>query len=391
MFNPMEYHASTSELIQMLNKGHYNVQMDSEAWRRLGCWIDCNAPYFANWMDVATARNRVSHVQNMAARTQELRSAYANIMENPEEDFDFERADRPEWIKPEPMKEIDRSAPKVANFPFAVPADYAEKAENRKTVEVGGRTIEMVKIPAGSFVMGDECGEPDEFPRKAAKVEKPFWMMTTSVTNSLYSEFDAKHNSRFIDQWWKDHTTPGYPANGPSDPVIRISWDEAQEFCKWLSERTGKKFRLPTEEEWEFAARAGSDQPFWFGGVDSDFSKYANMADASIHKFYVQGVNPQPVGHSEWQVWIPHTDDFNDGYMIQAPVGSFEANPFGLYDMHGNVWEWTASTYKDGTDLKTVKGGSWLDRPKRCRSGMKLPYQAWQKVEHVGFRVVCED
>lgn len=215
--------------------------------------------------------------------------------------------------------------------------------------------------------------------------------MTTEVTNALYSEFDPTHDSRYVDQWWKDHTTPGYPANKPEQPVIRVTWNEAQAFCQWLSEKTGKKFRLPTEEEWEFAARAGSAGVFPFGGIDADFSKHANMADESVHKFFVKGVNPQPAGHQDWQMWIPHAKDIDDGNFMQAPVGSYLPNAFGLFDMHGNVWEWTATGYKDGTQLKTVKGGSWLDRPKRCRSGMKLPYQAWQKVENVGFRVVCEE
>ncbi|MDO4550443.1 MAG: SUMF1/EgtB/PvdO family nonheme iron enzyme [Planctomycetia bacterium] len=388
MFNPMEYHTNTSELFQILNKGHYNVQLDDESWHKLYAWVDCNAPYYPNWMEIAASRNRTSHVENMASRTQQLRSLYANIQENPEEDYYHEKQERPAWIKPDPLPEVDRSAPAVEGFPFKVPEDYTPP---RQTVELPGGKFDMVQIPAGKFVTGDEMGEPDEFPRKVAEIKKPFWMMTTEVTNALYNLYDPKHDSRHIDQWWKDHTTPGYPANLPNQPVIRISWNEAQGFCKWLSEKTGKKFRLPTEEEWEYAARAGSGDVFSFGGINTDFSKYANMADESVHLFYVTGVNPQPSKHQEWQMWIPHAKDINDRNFMQAPVGSYQPNSFGLHDMHGNVWEWTASAYKDGTELKTVKGGSWYDRPHRCRAGMKLPYQAWQKVETVGFRVICED
>ncbi|MBQ4080267.1 MAG: SUMF1/EgtB/PvdO family nonheme iron enzyme, partial [Thermoguttaceae bacterium] len=265
--------------------------------------------------------------------------------------------------------------------------------------------FEMVKITAGSFVMGDEKGFNDEFPRCAVTVDKPFWMATTETTNAMYALFDASHDSRFIDQWWKDHVLPGYPANKPEQPVIRISWKEATDFCAWLSEKTGKKFRLPTEAEWEWAARAGAETPMWFGDMDADFSKYENLADEQTTKFVVQGVNPQPIANPpEYRSFIPRAKGVDDGNMIVTNVGSYLPNPWGLRDMLGNVAEWTASDYKpypykadDGRNAgdldakKVAKGGSWRDRPKWGRAGLRRDYESWQRVFNVGFRVVCED
>ena len=391
LFNPMEYHATTSELVQILNKGHQNVKLDEESRQKLYCWIDYNVPYHASWLDVAKAQNRPDHVMRMADRTQEIRKLYANLDEHPEIDYEFDAPEKPEWIRPERMPEIDRSAPKLANFPFTVPEDYARQKENRRVVELSEKVrFEMVKIPAGECVMGDEMGEIDEFPRKAVKIEKPFWMMETEVSNELYALYDPDHDSRYIDMWNKDLDKPGHTANAPRQPVIRINWHEAQGFCGWLSEKTGRKFRIPTEAEWEYAARAGTDTPFFFGGMDSrEFPKYANMADRRIHHF--GGADPHERNIDDWRAFIPHAEEFDDGNMIQADVDRYEPNPFGLKNMLGNVWEWTATSYKDGTQLKTVKGGSWMDRPKRCRAGMKLPYEAWQKMDNVGFRVICEE
>jgi formylglycine-generating enzyme required for sulfatase activity len=228
-------------------------------------------------------------------------------------------------------------------------------------------------------------------------------MATTEVTNALYARYFPDHDSRYIDQQWKDHATPGYPANTPQQPVIRVSWNEAIDFCRQLSQETGLKFTLPTEAQWEWACRAGSDKPLWFGGLDDDFTPYANLADESLRGFVVKGVNPKRVAHEDWQAFIPRAEGLDDGQMITADVGSYAANPWGLHDMHGNVAEWTLSDdgpypYRaddgrnagDPTARKIVRGGSWRDRPHRARSGFRLPYPAWQKVFNVGFRVVMD-
>jgi formylglycine-generating enzyme required for sulfatase activity len=197
----------------------------------------------------------------------------------------------------------------------------------------------------------------------------------------------------------------------PNQPVVRVSWEQAFAFCGWLSKKTGLKFTLPTEAQWEYACRAGSKQPLSYGDVDADFSPWANVADISL------SVRPDPTGGLESNI-IAHFGKgilesavfggnvlcdlrFDDGTVATADVGSYQPNRWGLYDMHGNACEWTRTTYKsypyspeDGRDFpadtgkKVVRGGSWCDRPKRCRSAFRLSYPTWQRVHNVGFRVI---
>ncbi|MDO5553701.1 MAG: SUMF1/EgtB/PvdO family nonheme iron enzyme [Planctomycetia bacterium] len=410
VLKPMEYHSSTSELIKMLRKGHHNVQLDQEAWQKLICWIDLNVPYFGTWIELshrlpeATPWGMLSVEQTdaVANRHVELKKLYAN------NDLNFESgvstgSPRPEFIPPEEKPDPDLTSPNP-NWGFDAEKAKSMTSELLQVPVAAGLTIQLAHIPAGSFVMGDDCGFADEAPRAEVTIEKPFWIMTTEVTNALFHAYDAEHDSRYIDQWNKDHTTPGYPANLPNMPVIRISWQEAMNFCKWLSEKTGRTFRLPTEAEWEWAARAGSAKPMWFGDLDANFGPFENLADESVHKFVVAGINPQPVDHQDWEAFIPHAAGVDDGHMMVCDVAQYQANPWGLYDMLGNVAEWTLSDYAplpykgdDGRNAgnldakKVAKGGSWRDRPKWGRAGVRGEYESWQKVFNVGFRVVCEE
>jgi formylglycine-generating enzyme required for sulfatase activity len=260
-----------------------------------------------------------------------------------------------------------------------------------------------VLVPAGEFVMGDAYGHADAMPCSRVRIDRPFWIGTCEVTNSQYAAYDARHDSRYIDQQWKDHTTPGYPANEPNQPVIRVSCDEAQAFCRWLSQRTGERFSLPTEAQWEYAARAGTATALPTGGTGDDFSKYANLADQSIALLAVTGVNPRPRKNAPITMdFTPREGRFNDGERVACGVGKYQPNAWGLLDMHGNVAEWTrtamrAYPYKaDGRDAadadgeRVIRGGSWADRPFRATSAFRLSYPKWQKVHNVGFRVVCE-
>lgn len=409
MLKPMEYHTSTSELFQMLEKGHHGVEIDRDSMRILYAWADLNVPYHGTWLEVAEAfRGKGDKgVVNVSDRYVELKKLYTGNDLNYEADsyYGFEDAAKVEFVKPKKTEEPDFSAPKLANWPFnAATAKKMQGANASQKMKVGSVEFELFNIPKGEFVMGDAEGRLDELPRTAVTIEKPFWMMSTEVTNALYAEFDPGHDSRFIDQWWKDHTTPGYPANKPEQPAIRVSWNEAVEFCKWLSGKTGKTCRLPTEAEWEWASRAGTGTPMWYGELDADFAKFANLSDFSTRRFYVRGVNPQPVSHQDWQAWIPRVESVNDGQMYAEKIAAYDANPWGLYDMHGSVAEWTQSDYKpypynavDGRNAgdpetrKVVRGGSWNERPKNARSGFRLPYEPWQKIHNVGFRVVVED
>jgi len=417
MLQPMEYHATTSELFQMLEKNHYNVEIDPESMELLYCWADFNVPYFGTWTEIADARQKANAnndqrqlVAQMASRHNELKMMYAD------RDLDFENGaftgygayKTIEFVRPKEYVNPDFSAPALRNWPLTQQQAVSLQqigSQHKKTIPLTeDLEIDLVRIPAGTFVMGDVGGHLDELPRRPVTIEQPFWMMTTEVTNALFALYAPTHDSRFIDQQWKDHTTPGYPANNPEQPVIRVTWREANDFCKWLSEKTGKTFRLPTEAEWEWACRAGTDHPMWFGELDADFGKFGNLADESIHQFVVEGVNPQPVRHAPYRAFIPHISEVNDGNMIAKDVGTYLPNPWGLHDMHGSVAEWTLSDYMpypyaadDGRNdanpdtMKVARGGSWFDRPQRSRAGFRLSYEPWQKVHNVGFRVVMED
>jgi len=251
----------------------------------------------------------------------------------------------------------------------------------------------LVHVPAGEFVMGDAEGYPDEQPVSPVRIGRAFWMGKLEVTNEQYALFDPAHDSGYASHLNKDQTERGYPLNRPKQPVVRVSWDEAEAFCKWLSARTGLRFRLPTEAEWEYACRAGTTTPLSYGDADASFAAFANLADASLSRY-------QRRDSPDWMLKDARSDD---RAIVTADAGSYQANPWGLHDMHGNACEWTASTYApypagdgrretgDRGQRKVVRGGSWYDRPYRGRSAFRLSYPAWEKVFNVGLRVVCEE
>ena len=224
-------------------------------------------------------------------------------------------------------------------------------------------------------------------------------MSEIEITNEQFARFDQTHDSRFQDKgsWMFNEWDLGWPLNQPRQPVVRVSWKQAVAFCRWLSEQTGEHVTLPTEAQWEWACRAGTDSALSYGGLDTDFAEYANMADATMRDLAYDARDQLPPDI------VPRDDRFNDGHLVTTETGSYRPNAWGLYDMHGNAWEWTRSTYapypyqandgrndmNDGSP-KVVRGGSWYDRPYRCRSAFRLSYPAWQKVYNVGFRVVIE-
>jgi formylglycine-generating enzyme required for sulfatase activity len=172
------------------------------------------------------------------------------------------------------------------------------------------------------------------------------------------------------------------------------------EFCAWLSEKAGVKAALPAEAQWEYACRAGTATPLSYGGLDSDFSRCANMADATLRGLAQEGWRPLAPD------LVPRVDRWSDAALVTADVGSYAPNAWGLHDMHGNAAEWTRSSYSPypcradapalqgsppAPDRKVVRGGSWRDRPLRCRSAFRLGYLPSQKVFNVGFRVVFEE
>jgi formylglycine-generating enzyme required for sulfatase activity len=268
-------------------------------------------------------------------------------------------------------------------------------------------TLELVYVPGGKFAMGSTDGHPDEAPRAVVDV-KPFWMGKFEVTNAQFKAFDAKHESRDESRHGYQFGITGYGMDDPQQPAVRLSWEQAMTFCKWLAAKTGKTVTLPTEAQWEWACRAGTATPFWYGDVNTDFAPFANLGDATLADFtgnpYVQDRKQARYKNpSIYDNWIPQDARFNDDGFVSEPAGKYKPNAWGLHDMHGNVGEWTLSAYKpypyndgDGRNKiegdpqteRVVRGGSWYDRPFRCTSSFRLPLKQYQRVFNVGFRVV---
>jgi len=394
---PMEWHAGTSELVQMLEKGHHNVKLDHESWDRLITWIDLNVPDHGTWHEHA----RTTPVMQ---RRLEMRTLYANRPENPEAIVPtlFEGSELKNgpvaFVDPAPAPKRDAKPPIVSGWPF----DAAEAALRQKALKLpptlkleltSGPPIELVLVPAGEFVMGSTEGADDEYPSARVKISHPFYMSRTEITNAQFVAFNAKHDSAFISMTNKDQGHRGHAVNGPEQPVVRVAWQEARDFCQWISSRTGRRVDLPTESQWEWAARAGTDTATYYGDKTANFGRFANLADASLSRLASRD-SPR---------WHPRIDSVNDGAMVTKSVGNYQPNAWGLRDTIGNAAEWTRTAYRpypyntgDGRDdptavgTKVVRGGSWYNRPYRATASYRMQYQPWQHVFDVGFRIIVE-
>ncbi len=415
-----EYHASTSELVQMLRKGHHGARLDAGEWERLFTWIDLNAPCHGTWGEVCeipegAGRRRVELARGHGGpkldpeevvRESDQTGRSAAMSEARRSDLaagrglgEGEGATTAKLLLPVPHTELSRA-------PSARPEE--------KRIDLGGGvTLRLVRIPAGEYVMGDPDGAPDERPEVRARIDAGYWMSVCEISNEQFRRFDSEHRSGYFAKRYQGGDGPGLSLDGPKQPVVRVSWKQARAWCRWASEKTGLRFDLPTEAQWEHACRAGSGGDFSFGEVEEDFSPWANMADRSL------SVSPKPTGGLESNITahfgkgifqsaihgsdIPCDSRHDDGSIATAKAGSFRPNDWGLHDMHGNASEWTRSDYwphpsnsgeRDGGNadgLKVVRGGSFRDRPQRCRSASRLAYPGWQRPHDVGFRVVCED
>ena len=412
VLQPYEYHANTSELIRVLKKGHHNVKLTDDEWKALYNWIDYNAPdkgYF-NADQLSGMHKGFDQVE----RRIELTNKYACGMGV---DWKKEISDYADHLKskgeitpvmPEPEKPVKVKTVKAKGWPFdatVAKEKQDSEGETKKVIEIApGVNMTFVKVPAGEFVMGSYNGESDAYPTSKVKVNKSYWMAEVEVTNQQYNVIYPEHDSRYVDQLWKDHVYAGYEANLPEQPVIRVSYQDAMAYCEELSKKTGVKFTLPTEAQWEWACRAGSEEDFWFGDLNSDFGKMENLADASTNQFAVSGIDPQPMSkNSYWYkyyTYLPKAESVNDGYMIQTDSKKFETNPFGLHSMHGNIAEWTRSDYlpypyneksKATSEYKVARGGSYIERPKFSTSYARKAYYPWQRVHNVGFRLIIEE
>ena len=243
-----------------------------------------------------------------------------------------------------------------------------------------GVELTMVQIPAGSFLMGSPSEEPerydDEGPQHQVQLQG-FFMGQTPITQAQW---------QVVAGWQKlqrDLNSDPASFKGPNRPVERVNWEDAIEFCNRLSQRTGRHYSLPSEAQWEYACRAATTTPFHFGEtINSELANY-DATDA-------YGDGPKGLYRRE-------TTD----------VATFPANPWGLHDMHGNVWEWCQDQWhtsyngapQDGSawvdqdvnndKQRLLRGGSWSFDPGFCRSAYRLRDRPDYAYYDVGFRVVC--
>lgn len=435
MFTPMDYHFSTTELGQLLRKGHHGVVLDAEAHERLAAWADLNAPFYGTWGEIPQFSGgygnlRCEILTNAIARADELRRRYVPMGPFPDYELVPETQSAVRPVAARPVSASRRDGPALPDLtspisrlrPPAWPFDAAQAIamqrggldrEAARTLDLGGGVaLELVRVPGGSFIMGSAEGHPDEAPASVVEV-KPFWMARFETSNQQFRRCDAAHESRTEDRHGYQFGAAGYDQDQPDQPVVRVSWEEALAFCRWLSQRTGLRVTLPTEAQWEWACRAGSASAFSFGALDADYSPYANLgdqrlrdfaADTSLDHYAAQRPMRNP---NRFDDWLPRDDRFDDGGFVTEPIGSYKPNAWGLHDLHGNAAEWTLSAYRpypyrdnDGRNEsanvprdteRVARGGSWRDRPFRATASFRLPYRQHQRVFNVGFRVVCEE
>jgi formylglycine-generating enzyme required for sulfatase activity len=250
-------------------------------------------------------------------------------------------------------------------------------------------TLRLRRIPAGRFVMGGTG--PGALAPRAVEVAAPFWMGACEVDNAQFARFDPSHDSRLEigDFLHFSEAERGWSVNGPRQPVVRVSWRDAAGFCRWLSAATGEAFSLPDETQWEYACRAGAADELGYGPVGADFTPFENLADACYRR--VETLSPWGLPSGALAPFRLAVESVHDGHRVSAPTGSFKPNAWGLHDMHGNAAEWTLSSFEPGGDAdapRTVRGGSWSERPHLAGASRRLAYAPWQAVHNVGFRVV---
>ena len=296
--------------------------------------------------------------------------------------------------------------------------------------------MKFVLVPAGEFMMGsDESADvlardfpllerkrfvelADEAPVHRVRISRAFYLGQHEVTVAQFrrfvqasgyipeaeadgtggygynSAYDADKSARGDAFEGRDPVyswrNPGF-AQGDDHPVVNVTWNDALALSKWLSEKDGVQYRLPSEAEWEYAARAGTRTRYHSGNDVESLLKVANLFDADAGR--------------NWPKWRQHALAGHDGYEFTAPVGSFAANAFGLYDMHGNVWEWCADWYGENYyasspphdpagpqqgNVRVRRGGSWHTWPFYVRSS----YRNWNapstRYTLVGIRLLRE-
>ena len=321
---------------------------------------------------------------------------------------------------------------------------------------LAAQTQSFKLVEAGRFQMGydgNRSGIERDFPKCAVQqfytneekprhwtwITKPFSIATTEVTVGQFAAFvkatgyktDAEKSGEGSIGWspsdkdtpnyksWTTRRKPEFTWRSPgfeqtdAHPIVCVSWNDAQVYCQWLSKKEDVVYRLPTEAEWEKACRAGTETYYSFGDtMRQTIHKHANIANMELEREYPR---------SAMRRWLVHPDfDPPDPHLHTAPVGSYPANPLGIYDMHGNVWEWcqdfaldtwykqyagkstepikvavdpinTSEKQSKSSNFHSIRGGSWYNGPLQARSSARAYFDQDDSACYIGFRVVRDD
>ncbi len=248
---------------------------------------------------------------------------------------------------------------------------------------------EMVVVPAGRFTMGSPDSEEDrlddESPQHVVTIARPLAVGRLHVTADQFAAFvretgyDAGgkcwtfEGGRGEERTGRSWRNPGFAQDG-THPAVCLTWTDAMAYAGWLAKKTGKPYRLLSEAEWEYAARGrtapGAYPRYWFGDDDKDLCRYGNVFDRSA-KAAIKGAEGEPGAPC------------SDGYAFTAPAGHYPPNAFGLYDMLGNAWQWTADCLHGDYDGAPAHGGAWLEAD--CIGHVRRG-GAWTETARVAYR-----
>lgn len=308
--------------------------------------------------------------------------------------------------------------------PVSMSKDSVEKARDSEILQ-NRLGMNLRFISAGSFSMGSDVSSAEierrfhdhlakagefeaEFPSHRVTISKPFYMGVHEVTVGQFQQFvgssgyRTEAESNGVGGWgWNEQTgsfvepdpkfnwkNPGFDQT-EQHPVVNVSWNDSVAFCRWLSDSEGRTYRLPTEAEWEYACRAGTTTLFCCGNDPDQLAQSGNIVDLTLQQKYSS--------------WNPIAG--SDGFVFTAPVGQYIPNRFGIYDMHGNAYEWCSDWYAEdyyqqsppvdpiGPEtgkMRALRGGAWAVSPHLARSAFRNSFPPDYPQNMFGFRVVCE-
>ncbi|MBR5757630.1 MAG: SUMF1/EgtB/PvdO family nonheme iron enzyme [Thermoguttaceae bacterium] len=359
-----DFHADASLLVQLLQRGHFGVELDPESWDKIVTWIDLNCPYNGSWGEMI--RDNPALVKSQYSRREELRKLYAPSSEQLDDD-----PNDPAIVNPEP------------NSPLRL--RFSSEVKEEQPVKFAKPRGDTVSVPLSNDVRMDFV----KMPNSKISVGK------FEVTNEQYKIFDPTYDTgiEYGDFIQFSPGERGWLLSRAKQPVARVSYKDAEAFCAWLSEKTGDEYRLPTYAEW----RAFADE----ASLQGDYGARENLAD-STHAYI------SPFGWTgrveTLPAWRPVDWAVNDHSRVSAPVGSYKKNAYGLYDVLGNVAEWTSGERVDKREVVDVEtgekvsesvsakriaaGGSWTTPARFATPETVRAFPESFKTRDVGFRVV---